>query len=141
MTDSVFRLAYISRNAGLTGQEELDALLATARRNNAALGVTGALLFSTDCFAQVLEGPMQQVNAIFERIQMDARHCDVIVLLAEPDEQRRFPGWAMAYAGDDPEARRRFSHMRFDTLRDRASSAGDILAMLDAAVHRAQPAA
>lgn len=140
MSEDIFRIAYISRNAGLTDASQLDMLLATAQRNNAALGVTGALLFSAECFAQVLEGPMPQVHEIFERIQMDNRHSDIVVLLAEQDERRRFPDWAMAYAGDDPAARHRFSAMPFETLRG-AGSAQEILSMLDAAVHRSQPAA
>lgn len=139
MTNDIFRLAYISRNDGLTDAAELDNLLACARRNNAAIGVTGALLFSRDCFAQVLEGPMVAVNQVFERIQMDDRHSEVIVLLAEQGASRRFPDWAMAYAGEDAAAREQFSTMGFEALRERAVSGGEILAMLDGAVHRAQP--
>lgn len=139
MTNDIFRLAYISRNDGLNDPAELDDLLASARRNNAALDVTGALLFSRDCFAQVLEGPMLNVSQVFERIQLDGRHSEVVVLMAEQGTTRRFPDWAMAYAGEDAAARERFSAMGFEALRERAVSGGEILAMLDGAVHRASP--
>jgi hypothetical protein len=139
MTDGIFRLAYISRNGGLNDPSELNDLLASARRNNATMDVTGALLFSRDCFAQVLEGPMVNVSQVFERIQLDERHSEVVVLMAEQAAGRRFPDWAMAYAGEDAAARERFSAMSFEALRERAVSGGEILAMLDGAVHRAPP--
>ena len=54
----LYRLIYVSRNA-MAGQarqldEEIGRILASSRRNNARVGVTGALLFSADCFAQAL---------------------------------------------------------------------------------------
>jgi len=63
--------------------------------------VTGGLLFSEGCFAQVLEGPQDAVEAAFERIQCDARHCEVVVLQSGPITKRDFPDWSMAFAGAD----------------------------------------
>ncbi len=140
MPHDLFRLAYISRNTGLSDAAELDALLASARRANAQADVTGALLFNRECFAQVLEGPMPAVNSVFERIQRDPRHGDVIILLAENSPGRRFPDWAMAYAGEDPEARERFAEMRFADLRQSAVAGTELLSMLEQAVGRTLPA-
>jgi hypothetical protein len=96
-------LAYFSRNcvAETEGalQTEIAGILRSARVNNRQFGVTGALLFSAGCFAQVLEGPLPGVEAIFERIQCDPRHRDVTVLHFKPIEQRSFAHWSMAFAG------------------------------------------
>ena len=102
MTD-IHRLVYTSRNL-LQGTDPERAavvaqILATSQRNNGKIGVTGALLFNSGSFAQVLEGPRAAVEATFERIQRDPRHSDVSVLQCEPVESRGFPNWSMAFIG------------------------------------------
>ena len=96
----VFRIVYCSRNA--IGRDaagrDLEQILAAARRNNAQVGVTGALLYSKGFFAQVLEGPFEAVQQVFERIQIDHRHTDVVILTAENVTDRNFADWDMAYA-------------------------------------------
>jgi hypothetical protein len=77
---------------------EIRNILASARRNNPAASVTGALLFNEGLFAQALEGPVDSVSRIFETIQCDRRHSDVTVLQNGPAEHRDFPQWSMAFA-------------------------------------------
>jgi hypothetical protein len=102
MTEPLHTLAYFSRNAiddiGLDLTVELSNILASARRNNGKLGLTGALIFSTDCFAQVLEGPLSSIERIFEDIECDPRHRDVTVLHFKPAVARSFAEWSMAFA-------------------------------------------
>jgi hypothetical protein len=96
-------LAYFSRNAIEASdgalEEEIAAILRTARENNRRLGVTGALLYSEGCFAQVLEGKLADVEAIFECVQCDPRHREVTILHFTPIQARSFPAWSMAFAG------------------------------------------
>jgi hypothetical protein len=103
MTSRLHSLAYFSRNQIQGTVEEVHAeiatILASARRHNAQHGVTGALLFSDGCFAQVLEGELDDVEAIFESIQCDRRHSHVTVLHVHAVEQRSFGHWSMAFAG------------------------------------------
>jgi hypothetical protein len=101
MPGTLHRLVYFSRNRIGDGviDAEIAAILATARRNNARHGVTGALLFSAGTFAQVLEGPLAAIERTFERIPCDARHDDVTVLQIAPVKRRAFPDWSMAFAG------------------------------------------
>jgi len=108
MATDLYSLAYVSHNTiAATGAEleaEIDRILGRARDNNRRLGVTGALLYSAGCFAQVLEGPLAAVETVFEQIQCDPRHRDVTVLHFKPAESRSFAGWSMAYAGARPGA-------------------------------------
>ncbi len=46
-------------------------------------------------FAQVLEGRVQAVATVLEKIHRDRRHRDVRVLLEEPIDKRQFARWAM----------------------------------------------
>ena len=102
MTTGLFRLVYCSRNTIPFGQgdpaAEIADILAASRANNARDGVTGALLYSDGCFAQVLEGNLDAVQRTFELIQRDLRHGNVVVLEARRAEARIFGMWDMALA-------------------------------------------
>jgi Sensors of blue-light using FAD len=101
----LYRVLYCSRNH-LTGMPEtypaeIRGILATSRKNNARDGVTGGLLFSEGCFAQVLEGPLEMIEGAFERIQCDERHRKVTVLQSGSIAARDFPDWSMAFTAAD----------------------------------------
>lgn len=101
----LYRLVYFSTNKIQTAPDafraEVSQILEASRRNNAMVGVTGALMFSSGFFGQVLEGPRPAVEATFERIQQDVRHGDVSVLEFKPMAVRNFDNWAMAYVGQN----------------------------------------
>lgn len=101
MSEPLFRLLYCSRSLLDPASAEADIrnILEVARRNNRAAGLSGALLFTTHAFAQVLEGPQHAVEATFERIQCDPRHRDSQVIEVGPIEAREFGAWSMAYSG------------------------------------------
>ncbi len=103
MMSSLFRVLYCSRNrvanVGRGIEPDINRILAASRRNNSRESITGCLLFSEGCFAQVLEGSREAVERTFERIQTDDRHSDVIVLQVGPVEERDFPAWSMAFVG------------------------------------------
>jgi hypothetical protein len=99
----LYRVLYCSRN-NLAGAPEtypdgIREILARSRVNNARDGVTGGLLFSDGCFAQILEGPLHTVENAFERIQCDGRHQEVTVLQSGSIAARDFPDWSMAFTG------------------------------------------
>ncbi len=101
----LYRVLYCSRNL-MSGdadavQCEIRSILSKSRANNERDGLTGGLLFSEGCFAQVLEGPIEAVERAFERIQCDDRHEEVTVLQSGPVEARDFPNWSMAFTGRD----------------------------------------
>jgi hypothetical protein len=106
MGNQLYQLVYYSRNQvpgspdNLLGQ--VRNILAASRRNNAEAGITGALMFNAGCFAQVLEGRREVVEATFERIQRDDRHGEVSLLAFEPIEARQFGHWSMGFVGADP---------------------------------------
>ncbi|MEI6159783.1 MAG: BLUF domain-containing protein [Roseococcus sp.] len=111
MTQALHSIAYFSRS-NLRGDEaELKAqvmdILSTAWRKNRQKELTGALLFSDGCFAQVLEGPREALEETFEEIECDPRHSDVTILHFHPVAERSFPGWSMAFAGEDEAVRAR----------------------------------
>ena len=128
-TGPVHRLVYRSV-AVLSGdanrdRHEVRRILATAQRHNTRNGVTGALLFNGQHFAQVLEGPQTAVEETFERIQQDPRHGDVVLLSFAPAEHRLFSSWKMAHVGP---ATARFAELSGLTGIERNALRGDQIA-------------
>ena len=127
MTDDIYSLAYISKNTIAGDQDVINAqiqnILMTAQSNNPAKGITGALLYSGGYFCQVIEGPEEALEDLFETIQMDSRHAECTILHFEPIEEKGFSGWSMAFAGID-------DNMRFDI--DGIKASKDELAMKSA---------
>ena len=101
MSKDLQRLVYFSRS-DLRPEElkaSVDDILNASQRNNARVGVTGALMFNAGCFAQVLEGAQEAVEETFERIQRDMRHRETVVLMVGPTSHRAFSNWSMGYVG------------------------------------------
>ena len=86
-------------------KQELGDILRAARANNSARGVTGALMYYDDWFAQALEGPKEAVHGIFGKIKADDRHNAIEIKQDEPVPSRVFGRWAMANVGEhgDPD--------------------------------------
>ena len=100
----LFRLIYYSKNTVVDPdnpkqRDDLKDILESAKHNNMANGVTGALLFNQNYFAQVLEGDRKAVTQTFCRILKDPRHSDHVILDARAIDQRRFADWSMCFVG------------------------------------------
>ncbi|WP_242141184.1 EAL domain-containing protein [Sphingomonas sp. TREG-RG-20F-R18-01] len=125
----LYRLVYYSRNTIMGLEEEVrstvDQILSTSQRNNAAVGVTGALMFTDGLFAQVLEGQRAAVETVFERIQLDDRHDEVQLLSFGPTDARVFPTWAMAFIGTAAHGVARFGHYAAASGFDFGAADGD----------------
>jgi hypothetical protein len=129
MDNSLYRLVYYSRNQIPDDEAVLasnvDEILEKSRVNNLRDGITGALLFNAGCFAQVLEGPLDSVEAAFERIQQDERHGDVSLLAVDPISHRYFPNWAMGFIGTSEAHAKRFADIGPSSGFDPSRLSGD----------------
>lgn len=95
-------VTYVSQAVGsVAGDPETIAreIARASAPSNHALGVTGALIFTTAHFAQVLEGPPLAIENLLLKIGKDRRHRLVQVLQRRYVARRMFPEWSMAYAG------------------------------------------
>jgi Sensors of blue-light using FAD len=93
---SLVQLVYASRPFGFDDLA-LNSILSSARRHNAADGITGSLICREDLFVQMLEGPEEKVQKTFERITRDDRHTDISNVATFNIKQRLFPEWAMRH--------------------------------------------
>lgn len=100
-------LVYVSAATAPFSPAELDALLATSRRNNSRDGISGILIYRDGDFLQVLEGPEPAVRSAYARIARDPRHMRIMMLDESRIEARAFGEWSMGFrrlgAADCPE--------------------------------------
>ena len=93
----MYQVVYVSTATREYGKEELARILEVSRRNNQADGVTGMLCYHGGTFFQMLEGERDKVQAVMDRVNQDARHYGVTVLLENDVTERAMPDWSMAF--------------------------------------------
>jgi Sensors of blue-light using FAD len=103
---SYVRLIYRSENAmNVAGTRLLihfHDIVATARRNNAKLGICGFLMFDRARFHQILEGDAKAIDDLFAVIANDPRHAHVECLSRTPISEPSFADWSMgAFLSDN----------------------------------------
>lgn len=91
-------LLYVSRR--LASPADVADILRVSQSRNAGLGITGALVASSQHFAQVLEGRRAAIDELMTSITNDARHAHVRVIFYRDTAGRAFHDWTMAYAGE-----------------------------------------
>jgi hypothetical protein len=115
------RIVYCSRSrlSGSRAEIELGIrkILAAARQRNRAARLTGALTFTDSCFAQVLEGDLDDLAPVFTSIRRDPRHTDLKILEQVSPNSRLFPTWSMAFVdtSDDGDGHHPLAHFSFET--------------------------
>lgn len=92
------QLVYASQQAVEFDGLRLVSLLYTARDRNAALGITGVLLYSNGLFVQCLEGSPEHVDTIYAKICSDPRHRELVILQSVDTDERHFQSWMMGCA-------------------------------------------
>jgi hypothetical protein len=97
---SVFQSFYVSRATDAFDHASIQSMLQGAQRSNAGLRITGCLLFSGRCFAQVLEGDEAAVTALTQRIATDPRHTELRLLSKTRRAEREYADWSLGYLHD-----------------------------------------
>ena len=94
-------LIYVSRSVIPPAEHdvEMEAIVSGSIKRNAGLEVRGALIFTEQHFAQLLEGPEPAIDELMKSIERDRRHTHVTVIDRRPIDGYRFPDWALAYWG------------------------------------------
>ncbi|MGC6417824.1 MAG: BLUF domain-containing protein [Bradymonadia bacterium] len=76
--------------------DEIKGIIDGCTQRNPALGITGCLMFSGRRVVQFLEGPVDSVDPLYEKICRDQRHTQIACLYLGESETREIPDWAMA---------------------------------------------
>jgi uncharacterized membrane protein (DUF373 family) len=77
--------------------DDLMDILEKARLNNAALGISGMLLYTGEGFVQVLEGEENVIDDLVELIKTDPRHKDFRIIERKKIDTRDYAEWTMGF--------------------------------------------
>ena len=108
----MIRLVYISQAVVGFAAEEVQNILQSSQRNNAANGITGVLVFGGGLFMQVLEGAEHAVLRLYVKILEDRRHSDCRLIHITPTNEQIFRQWSMAVLDSDPLDFQRIGELR-----------------------------
>jgi len=97
----VTQLIYRSHTSPLLTKEQLKDILAQSQHNNMKRNLTGVLCLDGECFIQLLEGPHDTINDLFQKLVADERHRDFELILYAHNRERIFEKWAMLALGQD----------------------------------------
>jgi hypothetical protein len=92
------RLLYRSKATSTLGSLHLFNMLTEARAKNAAMHITGHLLYTKEVFVQCIEGPSESIESLWQCLQKDTRHHDIELLARGPIDERKFNDWSMAFS-------------------------------------------
>ncbi|HKL08468.1 MAG TPA: BLUF domain-containing protein [Bacteroidales bacterium] len=93
----LIHIVYVSFSVNDLTEKNLEDLLVDIRKRNKLQKVTGLLLYNDGTFIQLIEGKTGIIQNLFEKIQNDRRHSNVVLLLEESIKKRAFPDWTMGY--------------------------------------------
>lgn len=98
MSDTI-QLVYVSYSTDdFDTEKDIDLILDSSRKNNPILDITGMLLSNAVVFVQLLEGPENQVRALYEKIKKDKRHDHTFILVDQVlTGPRLFGDWSMGF--------------------------------------------
>ncbi len=91
-------LLYVSE-ATTTDAGAIQSVEDQSQGNNLRDGITGLLLFDGSFWCQYIEGPQASVQNLYERLQGDNRHRNLMVRRSGAvGDERLFPNWRMGFA-------------------------------------------
>ena len=90
-------VSYMSNQANVLSEADIDELLFQVREKNKRLAITGLLLLIQGKFIQYIEGPKNEIDNVYKKIKNDPRHNSLLLLDKGSLEERQFTNWSMAY--------------------------------------------
>tara|TARA_Y100000389_G_scaffold85393_1_gene82105 strand:- start:76 stop:1374 length:1299 start_codon:yes stop_codon:yes gene_type:complete len=82
----------------------MEDIIRSSEKNNSASNIGGKLIWeqSTSSVLQILEGPVENVDKIFDTIKKDNRHYDISLVACQDisKEQRLYPIWTITMSED-----------------------------------------
>ncbi len=94
---SVHQLVYRSLASSIFHKEDINSILASCKKNNPEMDITGMLVYNNDIFLQMIEGDKLAISKLYNKISVDPRHLDLRILWQGESEERTFPHWSMAF--------------------------------------------
>ena len=89
------QLAYVSNRKPTCTNAEIEKILASCKKNNPPLNISGVLLYSETKFIQLVEGDSKVILDLYDKIKKDPRHSSPFMISYNPILEKSFPSWHM----------------------------------------------
>ncbi len=89
------QLVYVSTRQSNCTSAEIEKILMSCEKNNPSLEITGVLLYSDTKFIQLVEGESKVIMELYDKIKLDSRHKNVMMISYGPLKEKSFPSWHM----------------------------------------------
>ncbi|WP_051336382.1 BLUF domain-containing protein [Aquimarina latercula] len=76
----LYTISYVSTSAELS-DFQINELLHITKLKNEDLGITGILMYSDQNFFQIIEGQKKVIKSLYQKIEKDIRHFNLIRIL------------------------------------------------------------
>ena len=103
-----FAISYVS-TANDLGNKEIEEILYNSEDSNNKRDITGLLLYSEGNFFQIIEGEKEKIRDLYQKIQNDNRHRNLIKIFEKPIHKESFGGYKSDFISEDA----RYSISRF----------------------------
>lgn len=88
-----YAISYVSTAASGLSEKQIEEIFVSTNARNNARGITGILLYSEGNFFQVIEGEKDQLLNLYQKIQKDERHHNVIKIFGREIKEDHFPNY------------------------------------------------
>lgn len=96
-----YAICYVSTAVKKLDREEIKELLEYTEEKNNRINVKGLLLYSEGNFFHVMEGEKKIVHDLYEQIQNDPRHHNIIQVLGKELDHGAFDGFKSDIVTDE----------------------------------------
>lgn len=93
----MIELVVNSRASSNLDIQEIEDISNKSYKFNTENNITGCLLYHNHQFLHILEGEEDVIEQLLARVNLDKRHCDMIILMRGNKKERSFNKWNLAY--------------------------------------------
>ena len=94
----LYRIIYLSSAVSTFNKVEKEDMLLKAKAYNKLNNITGILIYFDGNFIQILEGEKENVIELYNKIQADKRHKNIIKVIEDQIKKRQFEEWNMGFS-------------------------------------------
>ncbi|WP_405199578.1 BLUF domain-containing protein [Christiangramia sp. LLG6405-1] len=96
-----YAISYVSTAERSLSETEIRQILNDSEINNNKQNITGLLLYSEGNFFQIIEGDQKQIVQLYDTIEDDSRHFNVIKLFGKEINKESFDGYKSDFISED----------------------------------------
>ncbi len=93
-------LIYVSNAEVSMDYEKAMDILQVSWRHNHNSDISGMLIYDDNHFVQLLQGPINTVDTLYEKISNDTRHHSIELIGSELLARKDVSGWGMGFIND-----------------------------------------